>query len=455
MKNNRNIFMILVSTLILLTGCTEKYGTGEFELDEEFLEDYKNEIPTNILGLEVVSGCSQVEIIWDTVPRASSYAIYIGETLLVDGLTDPYYAYVPDHNDLTEYKVFATNLNGTSELASGIGRLKDIPATPTGFTATDEDFLTKIVLTWDTVELAEYYRIEVEGEIMADSLTNLTYTDNSVTKEARVYSLIAYSECGEAAAAVDQGIITQGDPPFAPANFSASDADNPLTVALTWDATEGAQYYKILINGELLIDELPGTDTEFTDHLATSTPQTYSLIAYNPFGESPAATDEGSTIHNLYPNGGFETGQVGTNWNLPIIITDDVYQGKYSLSIGNASKSEKIDLEPGKSYLSKFACKFIEGSASGEPLPGYWKGINMLFDVPQNMSDDWRFKISEPVTSTTWIEITTNVDIPPASDTAFWKQVPGETVQVELSLWAHPDAGIYYVDNISLIEITK
>ncbi len=36
-----------------------------------------------------------------------------------------------------------------------------------------------------------------------------------------------------------------------------------------------------------------------------------------------------------------------------------------------------------------------------------------------------------------------------------WKQVPGETVQVEMSLWAHPDAGTYYVDNISMIEIIE
>jgi len=439
-----------------MVACNEEYAIGEFEADSSLMPEARTDAPSAPPGLVIVSSCSQVEISWDSIPRTTNYDIYIGETPLVQGLTETKYVYVPDNNDLNDYRIFANNPNGASEYSGGTGRLLGTPSTVSGLTASDEEFQAKIVVNWDVAEHADFYRIEVGGEVIADQLTDTIYTDVDVTQEPKTYDVIAYSTCGEAAPATVTGKIVQGSAPETPANFLASDGTDAFAVEFSWDAVEGVQFYKILVGGEIIADEITETTYMLTE--ATVEPQEYSIVAYNPFGESAPATDQGNLAFNFSVEAGFEAGEVGTGYGTLAIEETDVYEGSKAVRIGpgGSAKEVMLDLEPGKTYAVTYAIKHVDGTVGA--APGWWKGMNMIITSPKinNGADKknqrTRLGVTDASNATTWTEISFTLEVP-APGHAWWTETPGATEEVKAGLWVHGEAGVYLVDKIGVIEI--
>ncbi len=461
MKNS-NLFLVIFTILLLVAGCNEQYLSGEFGMDESLAPGARTDSPQTPSGLTLVSTCSHVEISWDSVPRTSSYSIYIGDALLVDGLTETNYTHIPENNNLNKYKVVAVNHNGESGVLEGEARKLGIPNKVSGLTASDEDFMTQIVLAWNADVLAEFYRIESSGKIVADSLSVTEYIDLDVTQEPKTYAVIAFSICGEAEPATVTGRIMQGSAPETPANFKASDGTDAYKIVFSWDAVKDVQYYKIIAGDAVIADQL--TATSYIYYGGTVEPVEYQLIAYNPFGVAPAATDNGNLAYNYYPNGDFETGSlIRHGWNGTIDLeTQDVYQGSYAVSISNStgggSYNVPMQLEPGKSYKVSYWGKVVQGSI-GNTLP-WWTGMTMAFSSPiynnGASSNQTVFATGLPIKPeyTSFANITYTLVVPNASDPK-WVSTPGEKVDVEAGMWGPTWGGRHIVDYIQIIEIIK
>lgn len=376
MKKYKNILLVLLTIIVVFAGCDEQYKIGEFTADETLMPAARTDGPDTPTGPTIISSCSQVEIEWDTIPRTTDYEILIDETSLVSGLTETKYIHVPEHNNEIEYRIVAHNTNGTSEPLIGTGRMLGTPEVITGLTASDEEFYSQIIVSWDAIEHAIFYRIEVGGEVIADELTETEYIDLDVNQDPKTYSVYAYSTCGETPAAIVTGVIKQGTAPVAPANFTASDGTNAFGVELSWDAVEGVQFYKILLGGVIIADEI--VETTYFDNDGTLTPQEYSLVAYNPFGESTAITDMGNSAVNLLANGDFEAAFPGgwNTWGNGAVGSDviDVYRGDYCgrIAANKGSFMQKnIVLEVGKVYVFKYSYKWDSDVVTNTTVGSY------------------------------------------------------------------------------------
>ena len=367
MKKIKYIFLVFAAVAMLLQSC-----------EETFEEEISSNInpPGAPSGLVITNSCGQIELTWDSIYLASTYEIFLGDQLIVDGLIKPEYVYIPDNLELAEYRIIARNQYGaTVEATTGTGQKLGPPTTVTGFAASDEEYSTKIVLTWDTENTASGYRVIVDGAVIAD-VADPEYTDFDVTIYSKTYSVIAYNSCGDAAsAATDAGIITQAPPPVTPANFTAT-TDDVFGVVLSWDAVDNVQYYKILLDGQIVADKI--TETSYVDINGPTTLQEYSLVAYSPFGAASATTAMGGKPDNLIVNGDFEAavwawnawgnGGAGVGSDVTDIFRGD-YCGRIAANKGSFMQ-KNIKLEIGKVYVFKYTYKWAVG-AIGTTVASY------------------------------------------------------------------------------------
>lgn len=202
MKKLLYTFLAFTAVSVLMLSC---------EFEEDLSEGM---IPTNLnapgtpSGLVVTNACGQIELAWDSIYLASTYEVYADGQLVADGLTEQSYNYVPeaDNFDLVELTVKARNANGVSEVGTvGSGLQYGPPPTPIDFEATDGDYKSAI-LSWNMTDEAEFFRIYRAGELLADNLTEMVYTDNNNTpSEPTEYKVVAVRACGESAAAITNG----------------------------------------------------------------------------------------------------------------------------------------------------------------------------------------------------------------------------------------------------------
>lgn len=155
------------------------------------------------------------------------------------------------------------------------------PVAPTDLTASVDDGL--ISISWSPSSMADGYKISRDGVLIATQ-TGLTYTETVTKGQTYTYSVVAYNDYGDsdpATLSVNVPLV----PPSTPSNFSASVSHG--VVSLSWNAAAKATGYRLYRDGTLLANQ---TGTGYADNIGAAGEYSYTLIAYNDDGDSPAAT---------------------------------------------------------------------------------------------------------------------------------------------------------------------
>jgi len=223
------------------------------------------------------------------------------------------------------------------------------PAAPTGVSASDGTYSTKVEVSWSASSGATYYKVfrntsnTHSGEtVLTTSATSSPYDDTSATPGTTYYYWA--QACNSAGcsgySSHDTGYrAVTITPPAPPTGVSASDDTYTTKVEVSWSAASGATYYKVFRNisnthaGETALTPSHPTSPYDDTSAAPGTTYWYWIQACNTAGCSTYSSyDTGSRAaassdHYLYLplitggtgtysdpilNGGFESGQDGS-----------------------------------------------------------------------------------------------------------------------------------------------
>lgn len=186
-------------------------------------------------------------------------------------------------------------------------KVTDIPAANASVIQSNEAAKTtsSVSLSWDSaVGAASYnlYRSTTSGSgyTFVGNTSNTSYVDTGLTSDTVYYYKVAYLYGGltESQWSSELNVRTVGVPPVAPTGQTAV-AVNASTINLNWTAAAKATGYKVSRSsdaGQSFIPIYNGTAISFQDkNLLPNTEYRYQIIAYNAFGDSPAAAAQTKT----------------------------------------------------------------------------------------------------------------------------------------------------------------
>lgn len=155
-----------------------------------------------------------------------------------------------------------------------------------------------ITLTWtDTNDNETAYRVEVVGTDDVETLPAgaESYTDDDLTRDVvQTYRLVAVNDSGEAFVEVDGGTT-----PNAPTGLTVT-AVNAGELRLEWvdtnDNESGYRVYRTEDGTTTQLGDVAADVTSYSDtDVSSGDALTYDVVAFNPGGESEAATAQGVT----------------------------------------------------------------------------------------------------------------------------------------------------------------
>nr|WP_243865264.1 fibronectin type III domain-containing protein [Paenibacillus lupini] len=186
-------------------------------------------------------------------------------------------------------------------------KVTGIPAANTSAIQSDEAAKTtsSVSLSWNSVEGAASYNLyrsttSGSGYTFVRNTTNTSYVDTGLTSDTSYYYKVAYLYGGltESQWSSELSVRTVGVPPVAPTGQTAV-AVNSSTINLNWTAAAKSTGYKVSRSsdaGQTYTKIYEGTAVSFQDkNLSPNTEYRYQIIAYNTFGDSPAASAQTTT----------------------------------------------------------------------------------------------------------------------------------------------------------------
>ncbi|MCR4391848.1 MAG: hypothetical protein NUV94_03495 [Candidatus Acetothermia bacterium] len=133
----------------------------------------------------------EIRITWMPVERATAYRVLRGEahsgpfqvleTTAAVAFTDPVGA--ENHGRLYWYKVQACNAAGCGPESAAVVGYAGWPPAPTNVQASDGTYADRVVVTWDPVPGADYYKVfrdrnpDVGFPLLADNVTETSFSD--------------------------------------------------------------------------------------------------------------------------------------------------------------------------------------------------------------------------------------------------------------------------------------
>lgn len=204
-------------------------------------------IPGN---LTVIPLSTLVTVTWDNVPGATGYDIEVDGKLVNNGPNTNY-----RHTSLTPgtshtYRVRSINAGDKSGWSNPVTATTLVEATAVPVNIETESSMNQIKVTWDPVDGATSYEIEVDG-VRIDNNASTAYTHSSLDPgTAHRYRIRAKKNgiASDWSATVTAATLTGGF--GTPANFKAYAEDT--SVYLTWDNVAEAVEYEVEIDGDIL-----------------------------------------------------------------------------------------------------------------------------------------------------------------------------------------------------------
>ena len=167
---------------------------------EEIL-DLEPEAPAGLVATEVLD--DRITLSWNAAENATGYNVYQNDVLVAENVTETTYTVTGlDANTEYTFYVIATRGSNESEASGTITVSTTGPTAPTAAPTVSSVASTgeaAITLTWDEVEKATYYNVYRSGVLIAENVTELTYTDrdNLNLLTYYCYTVKAANEVGE------------------------------------------------------------------------------------------------------------------------------------------------------------------------------------------------------------------------------------------------------------------
>ncbi len=190
-----------------------------------------------------------INISWDSVEGATGYEIEIDGDVINNGANTTY-----NHTDLNPgtshiYRVRATNpiMNGGWTDTKILWTLPDIPKNFASSSVATEKGNT-IILTWDTVEGATGYDVEVQG-VPVDNGSNTTFIQDGLNPNLQqIYRIRAKNSSG---VGKWSDVIAESTLSATPSNLGYTSTDTEIR--LYWNIVAGATGYEVEVNGETIV----------------------------------------------------------------------------------------------------------------------------------------------------------------------------------------------------------
>ncbi|MEN6312662.1 MAG: galactose oxidase [Clostridiaceae bacterium] len=230
------------------------------------------DIPAN---LSTVSQSTSITVTWNNVAGATGYDIEVDGVLVNNG---PNTNYV--HSSLTpgthhSYRVRSINPGGKSDWSAPVSATTTQVSSPVPANLAATPSQNEISLTWDTVDGASGYDIEVDG-ISIDNNTNTSYTHTNLAPGSQHMYRVRSKKSGVLSDWSSTVISTALTDVFGtPSNLKANVDDT--SVALSWSAVTGAAGYDVEADG-VAIDNGTST-TAIISGLQPNSSHTYRVRA--------------------------------------------------------------------------------------------------------------------------------------------------------------------------------
>ncbi|MGN1119492.1 MAG: cellulase family glycosylhydrolase, partial [Oscillospiraceae bacterium] len=237
-------------------------------------------IPQNV---SANGGAGFVSITWDSVSGAQKYRVQRLNGSTWSTISYPTSCSFSDEtvaaNTTYSYRVLAMvggNWGGTSAVVSAAPTASYVPANLKAVGGAG-----KVVLTWDTVQGAQKYRVQRLNNSVWTTIstpTDASYTDNTVTA-GTTYSYRVLAMVGGNWYAASAAVSAAPTASTIPANVSAKSSNGKITVS--WDAVANAQQYRVQrLNGSVWSSIGYPTENSFTDDTAAAgTTYSYRVLA--------------------------------------------------------------------------------------------------------------------------------------------------------------------------------
>ncbi len=259
--------------------------------------------PTNLA--DSVVSASRIDLRWDSVAGAASYAIYrapaIGGEYKVIGDTNSliYHSTGLSANTAYFYKVLAYNGNGYSVFSDTLSDTTKVAA-PSNLSDSVVSS-SQIDLSWDEVDGATGYRLAFSAdsgqsysEIAVGNVTTYSNTGLAANSE-HYYKVLAYNGKGDSEFSYTLIVTTLV---AAPTSLSAT-VESSSQIDLAWGEVAGATGYKIYqlnsVGDSTEIGDVIGELAYESTGLSPYTDYSYKVTAYSDAGESEASSTVSKT----------------------------------------------------------------------------------------------------------------------------------------------------------------
>jgi len=229
-------------------------------------------------GIAASSEETRITVTWLPVDGATGYDI-MKDGVQVDNVVSPYEDTGLLPGTEHTYRLRAKNAGGASEWSSPISVSTKL-SVPDNIIASAED--DKITLTWDPVEGASIYKVEIDSSQVVQTAGN-QYTHTGLAPYSiHTYRIKAENPVSSSDWSSEISKMTKAVPPAVPTGLSSEKTDS--WIKITWNPVSGASGYEVKADGNTIN---VGNDTEYLDMgLVAGTEHTYQVRARNSAGKS-------------------------------------------------------------------------------------------------------------------------------------------------------------------------
>ncbi|MBQ9286791.1 MAG: SUMF1/EgtB/PvdO family nonheme iron enzyme [Bacteroidaceae bacterium] len=267
--------------------------------------------PTNV-SASMDENVWGVNVSWDAVKYAESYTIYRNGSKIAEGITSSNWRDESPAKGSYYYVIYAIGHGLTSTASSRSETVNCELSAPTNVSASMDENVWGVNVSWDVVKYAESYTIYRNGSKIAEGITSSNWRDESPVKGSNYYTIAAVGH--GLTSSTSSRSETVNCELSAPTNVSASMDDNEWGVNVSWDAVKYAESYTIYRNGSKKAegitssnwrDESPAKGSNYyviyaIGHGLTSTASSRSYVdckLAKPQNVEASLTADGKSIH--------------------------------------------------------------------------------------------------------------------------------------------------------------
>jgi len=192
-----------------------------------------------------------VQVSWNAVPDADSYALMVDGTTYITGVTSPH-TFQPGNSNIHSYQVRALRSGCKGDFSPSTNKADrmtlETPAPP-AVTDIDPCAQSGVSVSWSAVPDATAYDLVVDGSELFPNVTS-PYIYDPKDSILHAYSILPKSSSCNGDRSDNTEFVDINNGVAVPASFNGGDEDtcNPTGIRLTWDPVSGASGYDLMVD---------------------------------------------------------------------------------------------------------------------------------------------------------------------------------------------------------------